>query len=560
MKKLLTILLTLLMIFTLVGCNSSSIEEQPISKEDQPTTEVETPKEEDIVGGYTDVEDKTVTDELKQLFDSALEGLLGATYEPLELVATQVVAGTNYKFKASGTKTTNPVTKGTYYITIYKDLQGNVSLLDIEVIEETQEEAKEETIKLDSKDLSNVSFWVVFYNPDGSELYRTTLKYGQTPTYKGSTPSYWDSDYFYKFVCWTDKKGNEIKQFKPITGNTYIYAKYEIGGDLRKKDVVESTPTPTSACSNTNDLYHFTYLNYDGWSGYTADYMLYRFNGSGFNDGISFTSEFISPIGSIETEIWYHSSDTYTFVECTDPSHHEPYGHICPHSSTYLLHVYDSICNVDVYQWNSTDSKYELTDIDVVIDWAEFNPSVFSETWIHTNNVNHPGLGSQAECIDQDAHEITCFVAGTQVQYDLLGHTKSIENFKVGDQIVSYNVNTNKYYLAKVGNVFVHDGIEKVNTLADVVLEDDSVITMTPNHPVLTTAGFRAIDNDHRPKLIVGQFVMTGNGWTRIKEIKVYNCKPTVTYNLGIIDNDEIKDDDMNDTYVAGGVVVHNLY
>lgn len=475
MKKLLTILLTLLMIFTLVGCNSSSIEEQPVSKEDQPTTEVETPKEEDIVGGYTDVEDKTVTDELKQLFDSALEGFLGATYEPLELVATQVVAGTNYKFKASGTKTTNPVTKGTYYITIYKDLQGNVSLLDIEVIEETQEEAKEETIKLDSKDLSNVSFWVVFYNPDGSELYRTTLKYGQTPIYKGSTPSYWDSDYWYKFVCWTDKQGNEIKEFKPITGNTYIYAKYEIGGDYKKK-TISSIPAP--ACSNTN---HLLYIN-----------------------------DVIAP-NEVYCDVFYSGY----FDDSPDE--------------------FNKLITGDTSNLPSIDGWYHCADLSA-------------------------GVPVLVECTDPDHHgAVPCFPAGTQVQYDLLGNTKNIEDFIVGDQIVSYNVNTNEYYLAKVGKIYIHDGIDKTNKLVDVTLEDGSVITMTPSHPVLTTAGFRAIDNDHRPKLEAGQFVMRSSGWTKVRGIKVYECKPTVTYNLGLIDYDEIVDNDTYDTYVASGIVVHNI-
>lgn len=122
MKKLLTISLALFMVLALVGCGNK--------KE---------PTKEEVLGGYVEVEDSTITDELKEIFNKALEGLLGATYEPEKLVATQVVAGTNYKFLAKGTKTTNPVTKGTYYITIYKDLQGNVKLLDIEVIDEKQD-------------------------------------------------------------------------------------------------------------------------------------------------------------------------------------------------------------------------------------------------------------------------------------------------------------------------------------------------------------------------------------------------------------------------------------
>lgn len=116
MKKILTVLLALLMIMSISGCK----------------------QKEDLVGGYNEVQDKTITPELKEIFDKALDGLVGASYEPIELVSTQVVAGTNYKFKASGTKTTNPPVKGTYYIYIYEDLQGNVELKDIEVIEESK--------------------------------------------------------------------------------------------------------------------------------------------------------------------------------------------------------------------------------------------------------------------------------------------------------------------------------------------------------------------------------------------------------------------------------------
>ena len=131
----------------MVGCNNSSnstMEEQPISTEEYPIADIQQDEQDiAIVGGYTDVEDKTITDELRNMFNSAFDGFTGASYEPVELVATQVVAGTNYKFLANGTKTTNPIIKGTYYICINKDLDGNISLLDIETIEESQEETKQ---------------------------------------------------------------------------------------------------------------------------------------------------------------------------------------------------------------------------------------------------------------------------------------------------------------------------------------------------------------------------------------------------------------------------------
>ena len=130
MKKLLKVLLVAFMVFALVGCKS---------------------KEEPVVGGYTEVEDKNLTPELIEMFEKAFEGLDGANYTPVMLEATQVVAGTNYKFKADGTKTTNPIIMGTYYVYIYKDLQGNVSLLDIEVIEEHEVKVFEPEVKVDTE-------------------------------------------------------------------------------------------------------------------------------------------------------------------------------------------------------------------------------------------------------------------------------------------------------------------------------------------------------------------------------------------------------------------------
>ena len=232
MKKLLTLLLTLLMVFTLVGCNSK--EDTPVVQEPEKQEEVveQTKEEPEIVGGYVDVEDGTLTDELKDIFNKALEGLLGATYEPQELVATQVVAGTNYKFLASGTKTTNPVTKGTYYIYVNKDLQGTISLLDIEVISETKEEAK-------TQDVTQMSFWVVFYDQYGNELQREALKYGTVPEYKSWLPEGFDK--------WVYKKSQkDVGTLKAITGNTYYQAVCHEVYHSSSDPTPEPTPTVTN--------------------------------------------------------------------------------------------------------------------------------------------------------------------------------------------------------------------------------------------------------------------------------------------------------------------------
>ena len=121
MKKAVKVLLIVFVMFALAGCNQK---------------EKETPA---IAGGYHEAEDKTLTPELTEIFDKAFEGFTGVGYTPVRLEATQVVAGINYKFLAEGISVTEAKSQGTYYVYIYRDLQGNVSLLNIEKIEPAAE-------------------------------------------------------------------------------------------------------------------------------------------------------------------------------------------------------------------------------------------------------------------------------------------------------------------------------------------------------------------------------------------------------------------------------------
>ena len=131
-KKILKALIMLSVICMLAGCSP---------KEEMPA----------IVGGYQEAEDKNLTPELIAIFDKALEGSVDMNYSPVMLEATQVVAGTNYKFKADGIKTTDPMALGTYYVYINEDLDGNISLLSIETIEEHELKKFEPEVELDTE-------------------------------------------------------------------------------------------------------------------------------------------------------------------------------------------------------------------------------------------------------------------------------------------------------------------------------------------------------------------------------------------------------------------------
>ena len=111
--KALALVLALVMVFAMASCSN---------------------KEEPLAGGMTE-KDEEITPELQEIFDNAMEGFDGVGYKAVKLVGTQVVAGTNYKFLAEATTMTNPPTTTQKYITVYKDLEGNCSILEITDVE-----------------------------------------------------------------------------------------------------------------------------------------------------------------------------------------------------------------------------------------------------------------------------------------------------------------------------------------------------------------------------------------------------------------------------------------
>lgn len=128
-KKFLLLILILIMVFTLVSCKK----DEPVEK----ITEIEG----EMVGGFTDVEDGTVTDELLEIFNTAQASWDGIPMEPIKLLQTQVVAGTNYKFLAKQ-EAINAVSldgeekegipESYKTVVIYHDLDGNSTIMSVE--------------------------------------------------------------------------------------------------------------------------------------------------------------------------------------------------------------------------------------------------------------------------------------------------------------------------------------------------------------------------------------------------------------------------------------------
>jgi hypothetical protein len=87
-----------------------------------------------IAGGWSVAEDQAITDEINNAFwqamDSYQTGTITVAYTPVALLATQVVAGTNYAVLCKASE----INKGTTWVIVYlyQDLQGTASVLSIE--------------------------------------------------------------------------------------------------------------------------------------------------------------------------------------------------------------------------------------------------------------------------------------------------------------------------------------------------------------------------------------------------------------------------------------------
>ena len=68
-------------------------------------------------------------------FDNAFKRITGVKYEPLALLGTQVVSGTNYAFLCKATTVTKEPVSVIKVVAVYQDLQGNSAITSIKDVD-----------------------------------------------------------------------------------------------------------------------------------------------------------------------------------------------------------------------------------------------------------------------------------------------------------------------------------------------------------------------------------------------------------------------------------------
>ncbi len=84
----------------------------------------------DIDGGWTETGSPEMTEDAKKALEKACETLTGAEYTPVALLATQVVAGTNYRIICESRPSVPFPECGYVIVTVYADPDGNAEITD----------------------------------------------------------------------------------------------------------------------------------------------------------------------------------------------------------------------------------------------------------------------------------------------------------------------------------------------------------------------------------------------------------------------------------------------
>jgi len=130
-KICITALALVVLIGLMVGCKSKDTGQDEPGGPDGPQTggysEDEPLADEPLAGGYS--EDRALTEEEMKIFDVVTDSLDGVHYEPT-LVATQVVAGVNYRFTVTATPDAPDSEPYTKYIYVYEPAGGSPELVE----------------------------------------------------------------------------------------------------------------------------------------------------------------------------------------------------------------------------------------------------------------------------------------------------------------------------------------------------------------------------------------------------------------------------------------------
>ena len=128
MKNIIKKIIAAVLLIALIACMTACASKVKAT-ENKETAEEETDK---IIGGWDAPDSMEITDAIREKVRMATADMLGVDYEPIAVIGRQIVSGTNFRILCKITPVT-PDASATYAIvTIYEDLNGNVSVIEVQ--------------------------------------------------------------------------------------------------------------------------------------------------------------------------------------------------------------------------------------------------------------------------------------------------------------------------------------------------------------------------------------------------------------------------------------------
>ncbi len=129
MKKILiciSLLLAVLLAFSSCACSEATEEDYAAEENDTVSSSVT------LYGGWSNntSSNAALFEKAQKALNKAQQDATGITFTAKELIATQVVSGTNYKLLCDGTLADSQGTTKEYYVIVYEDLDGNCEIVD----------------------------------------------------------------------------------------------------------------------------------------------------------------------------------------------------------------------------------------------------------------------------------------------------------------------------------------------------------------------------------------------------------------------------------------------
>ena len=87
-----------------------------------------------LEGGWVQSDSPVITKQVQHIFECAMDGLVGVDYQPIALLSSQVVAGTNYAVVCEATVISPDAASCYAIVYVNEALDGTAALLDIVIL------------------------------------------------------------------------------------------------------------------------------------------------------------------------------------------------------------------------------------------------------------------------------------------------------------------------------------------------------------------------------------------------------------------------------------------